>query len=359
MTKSVVSERQPQGIGGGWATSTRHWGWAVSYWKARELIELATLATGYVGVTLDDVQKHFDGVSKRTAQRMLHALEDVFPDTVTGRDDAGRKRWRLPPGALKELLTLSAEELAALDLGVESLRRSGVMVEAEHLERLRQKVLALVPRDRWKRLEPDVDALLEAQGLATRPGPREHIDPGIIAAIAEAIKACRLLDVTYRARDEPEARPRRLAPYGLLTGLRRYLVARSARDLAGPTRLYIVESITAATVSAEAFERDPAFELKAFSDRAFGVFQHETEFGEVVWRFLPAAVERARRFQFHPSQQVEEQPDGSLIVRFHAAGLLEMCWHLYAWGDQVEVLAPERLRHMVHDWRRSDFPSLP
>jgi predicted DNA-binding transcriptional regulator YafY len=334
-------------------------GAAVSYWKAKELIELATLAMGrYVGVTLDDVRMHFD-VSKRTAQRMLHALEDVFPDAVTSKDAEGRKRWRLPPGALKELLTLSAEELAALGLGVESLSRSGLAVEAEHLQRLREKVLALVPIDRRKRLEPDLEALLEAQGLAARPGPREHIDPGIIAAIAEAIKACHLLDVEYRARGESEPRPRRLAPYGLLTGLRRYLVARSARDLTGPTRLYIVESITAAKVAAEFFERDPGFDLKAFADRAFGVFQHEAEFGEVVWRFLPGAVERARRFQFHPSQQVEEQPDGSLIVRFHAAGLLEMCWHLYAWGDQVEVLAPERLRDMVHAWRRSDFPSLP
>jgi predicted DNA-binding transcriptional regulator YafY len=56
---------------------------------------------------------------------------------------------------------------------------------------------------------------------------------------------------------------------------------------------------------------------------------------------------------------VEDQPDGSLIVRFSASGHLEMCWHLYVWGDQVEVLAPERLRDMVHAWRRSDFPSLP
>src|SRR5262245_55379616 len=208
----------------------------------------------YVGVSLDDVQMHFK-VSKRTAQRMLHALEEVLPDTVTSNEGDGRKRWRLPPGALKELLTLSVEELAALDLGVESLSRSGLAVEAEHLERLRAKVLALVPRDRWKRLEPDLDALLEAQGLAARPGPREHIEPGIVAAIAEAIKACRLLDIEYRARGELEPRPRRLAPYGLLTGLRRYLVARSARDLTGPPRLYLVESITSAQLAAEFFER--------------------------------------------------------------------------------------------------------
>jgi predicted DNA-binding transcriptional regulator YafY len=331
----------------------------VAYYKARHLIELATMLMGRrVGVTLDDVQEHF-GVAKRTAQRMLHMVESMFPDTLVSRDGEGRKRWRLPSGALRELLTLSAEELAALDLGVETMKRSGLAVEAEQLMRLREKVLALVPHTQMARIEPDLEALLEAQGLVARPGPRERIDRNIMATIAQAIKACRLIEVAYRARNEPEPRPRRLAPYGLLTGLRRYLIARPEHDPAGPMRLYIVESIASATLAEAFFERDPAFEIKAFSERAFGVFQNEEEMGEVVWRFLPEAAERARRFQFHPSQEVEEEEGGSIVVRFHAAGLLEMCWHLYIWGNQVEVLAPERLRDMVQAWRRSDFPSLP
>ncbi|MFC7699488.1 WYL domain-containing protein [Bradyrhizobium sp. GCM10028915] len=71
------------------------------------------------------------------------------------------------------------------------------------------------------------------------------------------------------------------------------------------------------------------------------------------------AADHARTFVFHPAQVLEDQPDGSLIVRFKAAGHLEMCWHLYAWGDQVEVLAPMSLRRMVHPYRRSDFAALP
>jgi hypothetical protein len=43
------------------------------------------------------------------------------------------------------------------------------------------------------RLETDHEALLEAQGLAARPGPRQRIDRRIVSAIAEAIKACRML----------------------------------------------------------------------------------------------------------------------------------------------------------------------
>jgi predicted DNA-binding transcriptional regulator YafY len=37
-----------------------------------------------------------------------------------------------------------------------------------------------------------------------------------------------------------------------------------------------------------------------------------------------------------------------------------MCWHLYQWGDAVEVLAPEALRRMVEGYRRGKFyPVLP
>jgi predicted DNA-binding transcriptional regulator YafY len=52
-------------------------------------------------------------------------------------------------------------------------------------------------------------------------------------------------------------------------------------------------------------------------------------------------------------------PDRQLEIRFHASGHLEMAWHLYMWGDNVEVVAPERLRNLVGNHRRSDFPALP
>jgi predicted DNA-binding transcriptional regulator YafY len=44
---------------------------------------------------------------------------------------------------------------------------------------------------------------------------------------------------------------------------------------------------------------------------------------------------------------MEEEPDGSLVVRFRAGGLLEMAWHLFTWGDQVEVVEPGELSGVV------------
>jgi predicted DNA-binding transcriptional regulator YafY len=36
-----------------------------------------------------------------------------------------------------------------------------------------------------------------------------------------------------------------------------------------------------------------------------------------------------------------------------------MTWHLYRWGNSVEVLAPEGLRTMVANHRRDHFEALP
>ena len=122
----------------------------------------------------------------------------------------------------------------------------------------------------------------------------------ITAAIAEAIKAYRILEVDYQSRNDELARVRRIAPYGLRTGLRRYLVARPQDDPTQPIRLYVVENIRAAHVSKEPFERDPGFNLQAFANRSFGVFQYDEEFGEVIWRFGPHAASHARGFEFRP-----------------------------------------------------------
>ena len=185
----------------------------MSFWKAEQLLALATLvAARHAGVTLDDVIERFS-VSKRTAQRMLRALEAQFTDTNVSTDGEGRKRWHLPSGALRDLMSLSPEELAALDIAIETLKRSGLAVEADDLLNLREKILALVPRSKAARLETDHEALLEAQGLAARPGPRQRIDRKIAAAIAEAIKACRILEVEYQSRGEPAPRA---APAGAL-----------------------------------------------------------------------------------------------------------------------------------------------
>jgi len=331
----------------------------MSFAKADQLLELAAMvAARHMGVTLAEIEDRFT-CSHRTAQRMASALESSFPDVSFTIDEDGRKRWTMGGGHLRELMTLAPDELASLDLAIGQLQQGGLAIEAASLSRLKDKVLALVPRKTKTRIETDHDALLEAQGFVARPGPRPKADQTVLAAVGEAIKACRILEIVYASHGETTSRARRVMPYGLLYGARRYLVGRPIDDAEGPIRTYRLDAVQSASMTAATFVRPDGFDLQAYADRAFGVYQNDGEFGEVCWRFSPDAAEHARGYQFHPDQTMETTDDGSVIVRFRASGHLEMCWHLYAWGDKVEVLAPQELRAMVHAYRRADFPAMP
>src|SRR5580692_2479973 len=316
----------------------------MSFEKAQQLLELATfVASRRQGVTLDDIGQRL-GISRRTAQRIMHALEVQFPDTESAFDEDGHKRWRLQTGALRDLLTLTSDELAAFDLSIETLERNALGIEADELRRLREKILALVPRNKIARVETDHEALLEAQGLASRPGPSARIAPEIATTISMALKSSQRLKIVYRSHGSAKSTTRVVEPYGVLIGIRRYLVARPRDGTDLTLRHYLAERIESAELISESFVREAGFDMEQHARKSFGAFQNDAEFCEVIWKFKPGVADQARSFVFHPTQVQEDLPDGSLVVRFSASGHLEMCWHLYMWGDQVDVLSPESLR---------------
>jgi predicted DNA-binding transcriptional regulator YafY len=87
------------------------------------------------------------------------------------------------------------------------------------------------------------------------------------------------------------------------------------------------------------------FDLAAFANTPFAYFEGPPE--DVVLRVLPRGMDDFRNYRFHPSQTVEGHPDGGAIVRFRASGMLELAWHLFSWGDKIEIIAPESLREQM------------
>ena len=56
--------------------------------------------------------------------------------------------------------------------------------------------------DGLRRAEPDVAALMEAEGIAMRPGPRPVIAPGVLPNLRRAIPSMQLVVVRYAGPDE-------------------------------------------------------------------------------------------------------------------------------------------------------------
>jgi CRISPR-associated endonuclease/helicase Cas3 len=80
---------------------------------------------------------------------------------------------------------------------------------------------------------------------------------------------------------------------------------------------------------------------------AWGIWTTDAEPVEVVLRFHPRVAHRVRETQWHRSEVVEEQADGSLIWRARVAESQEMVPWIRGWGADVEVLGPEGLRERV------------
>lgn len=328
----------------------------MSYAKASDLLRLAQMATGRVGVTLSEIQEAFE-CDRRTAQRMTSALRDLFPNCDRWIDEDRRPRWRLS-AINAALFAPTPDELAVLARSVDNLERDGAATEVQTLHGLEVKIKALIPDADRARIAVDEEAMLQALNLATRPGPRPILNAAVDGTIAEALKSRRCLKIRYRKRDGTQT-SRTVAPHGLLLGARRYLVACDAKTITKAMRHYRVEDISEASLCAEWFEPHADFNLAEHAKLGFGSYESSAEMGEVVWRFSPEAADHARNYQFHPDQTVEVEDNGSLLVRFWASGHLEMCWHLYSWGDKVEVLAPAALRDMTSSHRRADFVGLP
>ncbi|MBW8304309.1 MAG: WYL domain-containing protein, partial [Brevundimonas sp.] len=52
-------------------------------------------------------------------------------------------------------------------------------------------------------------------------------------------------------------------------------------------------------------------------------------------------------WRWHPTQSLEDQPDGGVVVRFRASGMRELAWHLFTWGEQVQIVNPPRLKAVM------------
>ena len=216
-----------------------------------------------------------------------------------------------------------------------------------------------MPRQTKVRIETDHEALLEARGFIARPGPRPKADENILNAVTQAIKSCRVIEIVYSSHRDQTPRSRKIAVYGLLYGSRHYLVGQQVDGDSDRLKTYRLDNILSAHITSESYAMPEGFDLHEFANKSFGVFQNDDEYGEVVWKFSVEAAQNAKSYLFHPNQLLEENPDGSVIVKFKSSGLLEMCWHLYSWGHHVEVIEPETLRLMIQDHRRSDFPAMP
>ncbi len=313
----------------------------MAYEKTYDLLDLAIwMQSTREGISLNDIAEKYQ-VSRRTAERMRDMIITRFPQAEEIICENNQKRWYIPQGTLKDLINFSAEELSVLETAKELFENKQMAEKSRVIEGVIDKIKASIKTDIIRKIEPDTEALLEAEGFICRPGPKLIIDEKIVSAIRQAILECHQIQIKYYNQSTNKISINTLNPYGFLYGERNhYLVAHHADGYYGnEVHNFILSNIKEVKILESVIVNIPDFSLQKYAEESFGAY-HENPF-DVEWLFDKEAAKDAEHYIFHPTQTMIKNPDGTLTVKFRAGGRLEMDWHLYTWGNHVKVIKPE------------------
>jgi predicted DNA-binding transcriptional regulator YafY len=165
-----------------------------------------------------------------------------------------------------------------------------------------------------------------------------------IKAFVEGILRHRRCRVQYRS-------PAALAPKSLDYDPYRLLQVTDGLYCLGKTSTHAditmlaVERVVSISVTETPFTVAPDFDAQGYQRDAFGLIWDLPM--DVAIRFRGDQAPYVAERNWHPSQTVDPQPDGSVVLRFRAGGRFEIVRWILGWGDAAEVLTPVDLRTHV------------
>ena len=172
-------------------------------------------------------------------------------------------------------------------------------------------------------------------------GHTTRIIPEVWAITAEALQRGRTLSVLYRKpNEEPEWS--RIDPYHLVNFQGEwYLIGHC--HLRKRLLTFAVSRIKEAKILTSGFQIPADFDFKEFSSQRFGIFSGKESYRVKIFfprEQAPYILER----EWHPSQKISKNDNGSLIFELTTNHLLEIKQWVLSWGAGAEVLEPEKLR---------------
>lgn len=173
-------------------------------------------------------------------------------------------------------------------------------------------------------------------GAVAVSGPYLTVDKEILSELQRAIQECHQVEIEYNGKKTTTC------PLGFLYGIRNnYLVAANQKYISNPIK-YILSDIKSVKITDKSFDAS-CFDINKYAARSFGVYTDTQDGYDVEWLVKKEAAKDAKKYVFHPSQKITENPDGTLTIRFHTDGLREMAWHLFTWGGTIKPIKPAEL----------------
>ncbi len=288
-------------------------------------------------------------VHRRTAERDIERLRDLFKAPL--EYDPYRRGYYYTSDFTLPQVWLSEGEAVALYLGQKLLMQCRGTPFEEDIHWALAKIRALLPA----RVQVDLERVGQVISF--------HVDPlrgdeSQVATwyrqLAAAIEQRRTVEMTYYSASRDAVTRRRVDPYHLhFADGAWYVIGHCAERQA--FRTFALFRILSLRVTDQEFLIKSDFSIDDYLANAFFLERGEPQ--EVVIRFDPYQARYIRERQWHPTQRLEEHPDGSITLSLRVGGLGEVQRWVMSFGSHAEVLAPASLRQAVISELRSAMES--
>ncbi len=313
---------------------------AKKYSQAARLHDVIRILEARYGATVDELADEC-GVTRRTIYRDLDAIRDAGYPLISEPEQGGQMVYRFITGFKKiPPVTFSLEELMTLSLCRGQLDFLQGTPFEDDLVAIFNRIHSSLPPRSVAHLERIAEtASPKFQGLRNYAAQK-----GLLEDLRRALLYQYRVDLVYTPARRP-TQNYQCDPYTLLffdgaLYLGCYVHNRDA------LRLFLIDRIEAVTVRQERFDIPEDFSARQLTGTAFGLI--DSEVLSVKVRFDAEISHLIRERTWHPSQEISEQDDGSLLLSFAASGEQEILSWLYAYLPHVQVLAPASLRRAFY-----------
>lgn len=250
------------------------------------------------------------------------------------------KNWKLPS------LPVTEGQLLALFLSAELTERYLGTSFEQPLRDAIQKITEMLP----SHVQVSMSEL--AHHYSIRSGASAKTPPETLVALQQAIENRHPIDMVYFTAARGEENQRIIHPYHLLNMRGEWYVI--AYDLLRQNiRQFALPRIrTWRVLTEEHFEVHPTFTPEGYFRESFQA-EHGDQITKVVLRFDAYQARYMRERTWHTSQEIEDQPDGSMIMRFTTGALEEVQRQIMGYGRHVRVIAPASLAAAIVDEMRA------
>lgn len=300
------------------------------YSRVSDILDLAIFMSSKLqGVTIPEIATRYN-VSRRTAERMRDSLTCIFPQVDEIETEDIHKHWGFVNYSISNFISFTPEEIGNIE---QQERRTTNKEAKEAMARAVEKMKSL-SRKSGRKLENEIELYMQTEGYAVRQMPQYKIDLKTLDVVREALQNSKMVTGIYHDKD------RLLEPLGLLYGEKIYLIARE-KAKGSDIYNYLLHKFTNLKLTDDIFDKQD-FNLQEYTNQSFGVYHGEIL--DVKLSFDKEKAEDALQYNFHPTQKIKQEADGTVTVKFKASGVKEIIWHVFKWGHHCKILAPKSLK---------------